>query len=359
MPMKVLFFVNSFSRTGSETLIYEFIQDLNRQGKIEIGIVICDRKGELVDLIDKNIPVFYLNQQFSVLDKLLFHTGTDVIGKQIKQIQDSFKANLWYFNTISQIHLLSYRDQFHVQTIVHVHELLYNFESLQINDFKTMLQKCDHLVACSSLVKDIFAPFFQKPITVINSSIKFSEWKSHRKNKTSKSNKIIKIIGSGTVCYRKGTDLFIEVADILRSPFVEFIWLGKKNNNAFSEIIRLKNEKIKSVSFIETNNLEEYLTFLKQGDIFLSTSREESMGLVIMEAQALGMPVVATDSGGSTLLVHEKDGKIVKELNPEAISIGLKEVMNNLSSYNALDKLKYDYTIELQKLSILLQNPLI
>jgi glycosyltransferase involved in cell wall biosynthesis len=221
-----------------------------------------------------------------------------------------------------------------------------------------MLQKCDHLVACSSLVKDIFAPFFQKPITVINSSIKYSEWKSHRKNKTTKSNKIIKIIGSGTVCYRKGTDLFIEVADILRSPFVEFIWLGKKNNNAFSEIIRFKNEKIKSVSFIETKNLEEYLTYLKQGDIFLSTSREESMGLVIMEAQALGMPVVATDSGGSTLLVHEKDGKIVKELNPEAISIGLKEVMNNLSSYNAIDKLKYDYTIEFQKLAILLQNPL-
>jgi CDP-glycerol glycerophosphotransferase len=104
--------------------------------------------------------------------------------------------------------------------------------------------------------------------------------------------------------------------------------------------------------------LEEYLTYLKQGDIFLSTSREESMGLVIMEAQALGMPVVATDSGGSTLLVHEKDGKIVKELNPEAISIGLKEVMNNLSSYNAIDKLKYDYTIEFQKLAILLQNPL-
>ena len=77
MSNKVLFFVNSFSRTGSETLIYECIQALNKQEKFQIGVVVCDKKGELTDSLDKNITIFYLNQQFSIFDKIQFHLGFD------------------------------------------------------------------------------------------------------------------------------------------------------------------------------------------------------------------------------------------------------------------------------------------
>lgn len=348
--------MNSFSRTGSETLIYEFIQALQKQGQIKIGVVICDRKGELTDFIDENISIYYLNQKFSTLDKIQFHAGIDVIGKQLTKIQKDFKATLWYFNTISQMHLLAYKDHFHVKTVVHVHELLYNFESVSAKDFSLLLSACDHLIACSQLVKDLFMPFFTNPMTVINSSIKYEQWKEHRRGKNAASNKKIKIVASGTICYRKGTDLYLKVADILRSPHLEFIWLGKSNHSAFSEIIRLTNEKYKSVKFIETNSEESYIAQLRQGDIFVSTSREESMGLVMLEAQALGMPILATNSGGSSLLITESIGHVVEELNPESIAIGLKEVLNNLSKFKNSGKPKFDFQIECQKLSILLQD---
>ena len=95
---------------------------------------------------------------------------------------------------------------------------------------------------------------------------------------------------------------------------------------------------------------------LRQGDIFVSTSREESMGLVMLEAQALGMPIIATNSGGSSLLLSESIGQLIDEFNPESIAIGLKEVLNNLSKYKNTSKPKFDFQIEFQKLSILLQD---
>ena len=356
MSNKVLFFVNSFGRTGSETLIYEFIQALQKQNLFNIGVVICDKKGELTDSIDQNISIYYLNQNFSPLDKIQFHAGIDVIGNQLAKIQKDFNPTLWYFNTISQCHLLAYKKRFQVKTIVHVHELLYNFESFGSKDFSLLLDSCDHLIACSPLVKDLFKPFFTNPITVVNSSIKFDHWKEFRRGKNASSNKKIKIVSSGTICYRKGTDLFIKVADILRSPSLEFIWLGKPTNSAYSEIIRLTNEKLKSVKFIETESEEDYIAQLRQGDIFVSTSREESMGLVMLEAQALGMPILATNSGGSTLLVSPSTGQLVNEFNPENIAIGLKEVINNLPSFKNTSKPKFDFPLEYQKLSILLQD---
>jgi glycosyltransferase involved in cell wall biosynthesis len=356
MSNKVLFFVNSFSRTGSETLIFEFIQELQKQNLFKIGVVICEKKGDLTELVDNNIPIYFLNQKFSALDKIQFHAGIDVIGNQLTKIQKDFNPTVWYFNTISQCHLLKYRDRFKVKTIVHVHELFYNFESFSSKDFSLILDSCDHLIACSQLVKDLFKPFFTKPITVINSSIKFDHWKEFRRGKNGTSNRKVKIISSGTICYRKGTDIFLKVADILRSPSVEFIWLGKPNFSAFSEIIRLTNEKLKCVTFIETDNEQDYIAQLRQGDIFVSTSREESMGLVMLEAQALGMPILATNSGGSTLLVSDSTGQLVNEFNPENIAIALKEVINNLSKFKNTGKPKFDFELELQKLSILLQN---
>lgn len=356
MSNKVLFFVNSFSRTGSETLIYECLQALNKQGKFQIGVVVCDKKGELTDSLDKNITIFYLKQQFSNFDKIQFHLGFDVIGNQLAKIQNEFNATVWYFNTISQIHLLDYKQKFNLKAIVHIHELLYNFESIHERNFNLILQHCDQLIACSQLVKDLFIPFFNKPISVINSSINFTEWMEYRRGKNATTGKKLKIISSGTICYRKGTDIFIKVADILRSPSIEFIWLGKSNQTAYSEIIRLTNDKFKSVKFIETQNQEDYISQFRQGDIFVSTSREESMGLVLLEAQALGMPILATNSGGSSLLVTESIGQIVEEFNPESIAIGLKEVINNLNKYKNSSKPKFEFQIEIQKMASLLQD---
>ena len=94
--------------------------------------------------------------------------------------------------------------------------------------------------------------------------------------------------------------------------------------------------------------------------MFLSCSREESMGLVMMEAIYCGVPVLATDSGGSSLIVNDQNGRICFDLRPEILA---NEVLNLIKAQNQFDKNvmkesieKYNIQVELKKLENILSQ---
>lgn len=354
MTNKLLFFVNNLNRTGSETLILNLINDLNQQNKMEIGIVLFKRGGEMVPEIAANIPVFYLDLEFTLLDKLFFHAGIDVIGNKLAKIHHEFAANMWYFNTIDHVSLLKYKTRFNCKVFVHVHELIYNFESVNNEVLFSIINFADHVIACSVLVKELFAPLLTQPITVINSTIQIEKFLSYQRSKKLEKSSRIKIISSGTICHRKGADLFYEVARLLQDKNFDFIWLGKPNQTAFSEIIRLKNLKNPHVQFITTHSEHEYLEIFSQADVFLSTSREESMGLVMMEAIALEIPVLALNSGGATLIVDEQNGQICHDCRPQVLADQLLEFVKIRDQFTFKGEAKFNYFKELEKLSAIL-----
>lgn len=352
MSQRVLFFFNNLNRTGSETMLFNFICELNKTQEVKIGIVIMDSGGDLVAEIPENIPVFYLNTAFNLFDKLSFQLGIDVLGNRLKNIQKQFKADIWYFNTIANIGLLRYKKAEGVRAWVHVHELLYSFETIKPEEVHTLLNHCDHLIACSKLVGDIFLPIFNKPITIINSSVnresivKFASPDKKNSDKT-------KIVASGTICYVKGTDIFLEVANLLPAEKFEFIWLGKFAKNGFAEIIKEKNKKFKRVTFLSTENTEEYISNLSQADMFVSTSRSESMGLVLHEAAVLKIPILSLNCGGAELIVNESNGLICYDERPEEIVKQILELSNRLDDFVNYPELPFDFHLEMVKFTSL------
>ncbi|MEY2792180.1 MAG: D-inositol-3-phosphate glycosyltransferase [Bacteroidota bacterium] len=347
MGKRVLFFLNNLNRTGSETLLFNFIQELHKTQKISIGIVLMEKGGELVPEIPSTIPVFYLDFHFKWLDKIAFHLGKDIIGQQLEKIQKQFKADSWYLNTLAHLGLLRYKKQFSIHTYVHIHELLYNFESLKADEFDLLKNECDHLIACSGLVEDLFKPYFKNKITIINSTVNQKELVDVvNRNKSNPSKGKLKIVSSGTICYRKGTDLFLEVAQLLSKETYEFIWLGKFANNAYSEIIKLKNAQTNSVQFLQTNTQKEYLEILAQADLFLSTSREESMGLVMQEAVTFHIPIVALNSGGASLIVNSQNGVICYDHRPEEIVKAIEKIKLEKKGQSILP---FQYQQEIEK----------
>jgi glycosyltransferase involved in cell wall biosynthesis len=66
--------------------------------------------------------------------------------------------------------------------------------------------------------------------------------------------------------------------------------------------------------------------------VILSTSKVETFGLTIAEAQAMGKPVVVTDSGGVRDIVTKKTG-IVTELSSEAFAKGLIQLIQSFDAY--------------------------
>ena len=73
-------------------------------------------------------------------------------------------------------------------------------------------------------------------------------------------------------------------------------------------------------------------SYMSQADVFALASEEEPFGLVIVEAMACGLPVIATDamSGGpKTILDNGKYGTLVANHDPEALANAILEVLTN------------------------------
>jgi glycosyltransferase involved in cell wall biosynthesis len=56
-----------------------------------------------------------------------------------------------------------------------------------------------------------------------------------------------------------------------------------------------------------------------------STSREESLGLAMMEAIYLGKPVIALNSGGSNLIITESNGFVIDSFDGVKIAEVLRD----------------------------------
>ena len=70
-------------------------------------------------------------------------------------------------------------------------------------------------------------------------------------------------------------------------------------------------------------------------DVFVLASQYEPFGVVVIEALALGKPVIATRCGGPNQVVREQDGLLVEPENVEAMAAALRYMKTNSSRYDA------------------------
>lgn len=84
------------------------------------------------------------------------------------------------------------------------------------------------------------------------------------------------------------------------------------------------------VRFRGTVRHDELPDVYRSGDIFVLTSLAEGMPNVLLEALATGLPLVATDTGGSLeLIIPEVNGFIVPKEDPEALARVLQRLLED------------------------------
>jgi glycosyltransferase involved in cell wall biosynthesis len=139
------------------------------------------------------------------------------------------------------------------------------------------------------------------------------------------------IFGCGVgMPFRKGADLFIELAAILRRggrDDFHFYWLGwlekdycDSQYGSWPECLqRLAESELSDyvTFFITKENPREYL---RAGDVFVLTSREEPFGMVALEAADAGLPVVCFANAGASDFVGEDAGFVVPDLDVRAMA---------------------------------------
>lgn len=83
----------------------------------------------------------------------------------------------------------------------------------------------------------------------------------------------------------------------------------------------------KSVSFLGFR--EDLDVFYPDLDCFVLSSLNEGLPVAIIEAQASGIPVVATDVGGVSNLISSDNGIIVSPKNPLGLGEAIKSILKN------------------------------
>lgn len=139
----------------------------------------------------------------------------------------------------------------------------------------------------------------------------------------------LNLITVGRLEVIKGQKLGVQCVKLLRQNGIDvhytLVGTGSQENELKSQILALGMEN--HITMTGQKNQEEIIEILKRHDIFLMTSIEdeklgkESQGLVTAEAQALGLPVVAFDSGGvKYTIVNGKTGYLIKEGDVKAMA---------------------------------------
>jgi len=85
--------------------------------------------------------------------------------------------------------------------------------------------------------------------------------------------------------------------------------------------------------------MNKTVEFLEIFDVFVMPSLQEGLGLSVMEAQACGLPVVASDVGGlPNLIEHGKTGLLVPSQDSDALAEAILDLLNDRKKALALGR---------------------
>ncbi len=89
------------------------------------------------------------------------------------------------------------------------------------------------------------------------------------------------------------------------------------------------------IKFTGEISYEEVAKQMQQADAFVLFSSRENFPCVIIEAICCGIPVVASDIGGTQEAVNESNGILVEPNNIDELQNAIISMMNNITKYNS------------------------
>lgn len=192
-----------------------------------------------------------------------------------------------------------------------------------------LLQKADRLIAISRAVKEslVINNIDEKSIQIIFNGI--GDTKPARIYDNRKETFTIGFVGR--LDFEKGPDIILESARILakKIPYqfkICFVGDGPLRNKLDQLVKNYNLDDYCIFKGFESNPLEVMSEF----DVLVLPSREEGMGLVILEAMSLNVPVIATNVGGINEAVHDKyTGLLIEKENPEALANAIELLMKS------------------------------
>lgn len=312
---------------GLEKLVTEIAEGLYNTNKYEVVVLTTSReKNVLYTKIRNGITIYYvsLNKKHG---KVTLFKELYIIRKLMKKIllQQFDFISVQYLGYLSAIfYTLKVNIPFSVS--IHGDDVMQNrFWLIRSIQKKIILESCALISNSYYLAKRLennIKISLDDKLNVVWNGIHIEDYQS---DKILAENEII--VSFGRFVYKKGFDVLIRAFSIVVKdhPNAKLFFAGdgveKEKCIHLSENLGLKD----NIFFLGELSGNAIRQLLLKGRIFVCPSREEAFGIVVLEAMAMGIPVVATDSGGVREIIgNNKYGYLVPVENE-------KEIANKIS----------------------------
>lgn len=225
-----------------------------------------------------------------------------------------------------------------IPCIVTEHSSAMNLDRLSYKTIyfaKRAYRDATKIIAVSERLKNRIKQHFNTDSIVIPNivdvdSIKFSPSKKRTLKK-------VLFVSTGSLLALKGHDLLVSSFANLPRNKAELLIIGegRERKNLENQIQQLG--LMDSVKLIGFKSRKEMSEIYSKADCFVLASRNETFGVVYIEAMLAGLPVIATRCGGPEDFVNESNGILVNPNNVTQLSDALLSMIDRVHYYSSLD----------------------
>lgn len=216
---------------------------------------------------------------------------------------------------------------------------------------KIILKNADAIMVLSQNMKNEIRTLCEceNKLIILPNGVNIEDFRPHPRNYNSKMKK--NLIFVGTLRPIKGVRYLIEAFKIISNKRhdVQLNIVGDGEERDILERLTVSYGLAESVNFIggvSSNKIPEYLA---DADIFVLPSLSEGMPLVILEAMASGLPIIATGVGGlPDILQNGDNGFLVQPRSPGLIA---EKILYLLENENVMREIAENNVTKVQQFS--------
>src|SRR4051812_11685874 len=155
----------------------------------------------------------------------------------------------------------------------------------------------------------IYQPFARRPIRVLPYGI--PDVALQRSRREEQPDRPLRFLLLGTIEHRKGQLTLLEAVRRLPQDVLdrsEFLIVGRPHDAKLAAEVRTAAEASPHIHFRETVGHNDALALIDEADVMLCASSDETGPLILIEAMALGKPILSTKVGvvGENLIAEEE-----------------------------------------------------
>lgn len=302
--------------------------------------------------IDLGLPTYRLNvmrwlPRSAKFDEIVVRFGLKLLFKRyVKKhgLPDAIHAQCALFGGVVARELSA---EFNIPYLVTEHCSIYARDLVTQKDkvlAKKVFEQANKLIAVSEpFANDLKAAFCETAHQVWNIIPNMVEQQFLDNFEEPKKNNKFSFIAIGSLNKNKAIDnLLLAFYEQFRTnKNVTLTIAGDGVERANLELLSRELKLESQVTFLGNINRARALEEISNASVLVSASKYETFGVVLIEALALGKPVIATQCGGPETIVTSKVGLLAKNDNVQSLATQLQQLHLTYDSYNPVEIHEY------------------